>query len=49
MKTLYVAKSFGRYHFFKTAELREQYLKSLPEWEAKHAECYTQTIGLAVK
>lgn len=37
---LYVAKNFGRYHFFRTAEARETYLSTLPEWEAKKVELF---------
>ena len=42
MNTLYVVKTFGQYHFFKTEELREAYLASLPEWEAKY--CYLYSV-----
>ena len=48
MSTVYVVKSFGRYHYFKTEEAREAYLKSIPEWEAKYAETYEQTYGVEV-
>lgn len=45
MVTLYVVKSFGQYHYFKTAEERDEYLKTLPEYEQKCAELYKQTFG----
>jgi len=48
MSTLYVAKSFGRYFFFKTEEARNQYLDSLPEWERKHCELSEQLYGKVV-
>ena len=37
---LYVAKNFGRYHYFNSEELRKTYLNSLPEWERKAVLCY---------
>lgn len=45
MNTLYFVKTFGKYHCFKTPELREEYLKTLPEWERKHAEIYEVKYG----
>lgn len=45
MNTLYVAKNFGRYFYFKTPELRQAYLETLPEWEAKKVECYEVRFG----
>lgn len=38
--TLYVAKEFGRYHFFKTEELRKQFIESLADWEQKFVQTY---------
>lgn len=38
--TLFIAKEFGRYHFFKTAEKREEFIKSLTDWEQKFVESY---------
>lgn len=40
MKKLYIVKSFGRYHYFKTEDDRIAYLKTLADWEAKKAEQY---------
>ena len=45
MNTLYVAKNFGRYHYFKSDEDRKAYLATLPEWEAKKVECYEVRYG----
>lgn len=45
MNTLFVAKNFGRYFFFKTADERKAYLDSLPEWESKKVECYEVRYG----
>lgn len=48
MNTLYVAKEFGRYHFFKTETAREDFIKSLTEWEQKFVESYEVYYGKAV-
>ncbi len=48
MNTLYAVKNFGRYHFFKTEELRKAYLDTLPEWEAKYCEVYEVRYGKVV-
>ena len=48
MKTLYVVKTMGRYHFFRTAELRERYITTLSDWEQKAAEKYETCVGKAV-
>ena len=40
MRKLYVVKTFGRYHIFNTEEARCEFIKTLPDWEAKHAETY---------
>jgi hypothetical protein len=45
MGILYVAKSFGRYHFFKTEELRNQFISTLPEWEQKNVLSYEVRFG----
>lgn len=45
MGTLYVAKSFGRYHFFKTEEERNAYIETLPEWEKKYVLTYVSRFG----
>ncbi len=45
MGILYVAKEFGRYHFFKTAELRDAFIKSLTEWEQKFVQSYEVRFG----
>lgn len=41
---IYVVKTFGRYHYFKTEAAREAFLKTLPEWESKHAECWVVNV-----
>lgn len=38
---LYVLKSFGRYHYFKTENARKMFISTLPEFEANHVECWT--------
>jgi hypothetical protein len=40
MRKLYVVKTFGQYHIFNTEEARCEFIKTLPDWEAKHAETY---------
>ena len=45
MGILYVAKEFGRYHFFKTEELRDEFIKSLTEWEQKSVQTYEVRLG----
>lgn len=45
MGILYVVKTFGRYHFFKTEQLRADYLKTLPEWEQKYVNAYEVRFG----
>ena len=45
MSILYVVKEFGRYHFFKTAELRKAFLDTLTEWEQKFAQSYEVRFG----
>lgn len=42
---LYVIRSFGRTHFFKTAEARKMFMDTLPEWELKAAEVYEISVG----
>lgn len=37
---LYVAKEFGRYHFFKTADDRKAFIDELSAWEQKFVETY---------
>jgi hypothetical protein len=37
---MYVLKTFGRYHYFKTETARQKFIATLPEWEAKHVECW---------
>lgn len=41
---LYGLKAFGQYHFFKTEQERADFIKTLPEVEAKHAECWTTIL-----
>lgn len=48
MGILYVAKTFGRYHFFKTEDLRKQYLDTLPDWEQKYTTSFEVRFGKAV-
>lgn len=38
--TLYVAKEFGRYHFFNSEDKRTEYINSLTEWEQKFVQTY---------
>lgn len=42
---LYAAKSFGRYHYFKTEEKRNEWLDTLPEWEQKAVELWSCLLG----
>ena len=49
MNELYVAKSFGRTHFFKTEEKRNAWMETLPEWERKHVECWVCYYGKVVE
>jgi hypothetical protein len=37
---LYVAKEFGRYHFFGSENDRKAFLDTLTEWERKFVEIY---------
>lgn len=48
MGTLYVVKTMGHYHFFKTGKLRDDFLKTLSDWEQKAAETYEMRFGKAV-
>lgn len=45
MGILFVAKEFGRYHFFKDEEKRNEYVKSLTEWEQKFVQTYEVHFG----
>ena len=45
MGILFVAKSYGRYHYFKTEQERTDYLNTLPEWEKKCAQTYEVRFG----
>lgn len=45
MGILYVVKEFGTYHYFKTAEAREEYIKQLPEWAQKCLLSYEVRFG----
>ena len=45
MGTLFVAKEFGRYHFFKTEELRKAFIDSLSVWEQKTILTYEVRYG----
>ena len=48
MGILYVAKEFGRYHFFKTEIERNVFISSLTEWEQKFVLSYEVRFGKAV-
>ena len=45
MGILFVAKEFGRYHFFKTEELRKTFVDSLTDWEQKFVQTYEVRFG----
>ena len=45
MGILYVAKEFGRYHYFKTEEARLAFIKSLTDWEQKFVLSYEVRFG----
>ena len=49
MKELFVAKSFGRTHFFKTEAERTAWVKTLPEWEQKFVVCWVCRYGKVVE
>lgn len=45
MEILFVAKTFGRYHYFKDEVKRTEFINTLPEWEQKHVETYEVRFG----
>ena len=45
MGILYVAKEFGRYHFFKTEDARTAFINTLTEWEQKFVLSYEVRFG----
>ena len=45
MGILFVAKEFGRYHFFKTEDERTAFIKSLTEWEQNFVQSYEVRFG----
>ena len=45
MGILFVAKEFGRYHFFKTEELRKAFIATLTDWEQKFVQTYEVRFG----
>jgi len=45
MGILFVVKEFGRYHFFKTEELRKAFIDTLAEWEQKTIQTYEVRFG----
>ena len=45
MGILFVAKEFGRYHFFKTEDERIAFVQSLTEWEQKFVHTYEVRFG----
>lgn len=41
---LYVVKCFGRTHFFKTEQARQDWIDKLPEWEGKSCQLWEVRI-----
>ena len=48
MGILYVAKEFGRYHYFKTETERTAFISTLTEWEQKFVQSYEVRFGKVV-
>ena len=48
MGILYAVKTLGKYHFFRTEDLRAKFMETLPEWEQKAAFVYEVRFGKAV-
>jgi hypothetical protein len=45
MGKLYVAKEFGRYHYFKDEAARTAFIKKLTPWEQKFVEVWESCFG----
>ena len=45
MGILFVAKEWGRYHYFKTEEERTAFINKFPEWERKFIQTYEKRFG----
>ena len=45
MGILFVAKEFGRYHYFKTEAERTAFIGALTEWEQKFVQTYEVRFG----
>ena len=45
MGILYVAKEFGRYHYFKTEGERAAFINTLTDWEQKFVLSYEVRFG----
>ena len=45
MGILFVAKEFGRYHYFKTEEERSAFINTLAVWEQKFVQTYEVRYG----
>lgn len=45
MGILFVAKEFGRYHYFKTEDERTAFISALTDWEQKFVQTYEVRFG----
>lgn len=45
MGILFVAKEWGRYHYFKTEDERIAFINGFPEWERKFVQTYEVRFG----
>ena len=45
MGILFVAKEFGRYHYFKTEAERTTFISTLTDWEQKFVQTYEVRFG----
>lgn len=45
MGILFVAKEFGRYHYFKTEDERIAFVNTLSVWEQKFVQTYEVRFG----
>lgn len=45
MGILFVAKEFGRYHYFKTEDERTAFVNTLSAWEQKFVQTYEVRFG----
>lgn len=48
MGILFVAKEFGRYHYFKTEDDRTAFISTLSDWEQKFVQTYEVRFGKVV-